>query len=219
MKKIAKAAFAALTAMAMSFQASAYDVDPDYMYTPEKVKLDANGECLVEVHLNTAEVEYNAMEMNIYLPQGFYIVKNARGKYDVKFNTPDVVYDHTAAFAEKDDYVRMVAFSLSSTFILPGDNLLFTIHIKTDTPISDPVEGHIQDIKIASGVTPETAQSHVMQPLYFTVEPYSGTDGVENITMPEDDCEETIYNLQGIKVHRPLQPGIYIINGKKTAVK
>lgn len=49
---------------------------------------------------------------------------------------------------------------------------------------------------------------------------YFGIDaGVSDITVPSGAEKETIYNLQGIKINEITAPGIYIIDGKKKAVR
>ena len=46
----------------------------------------------------------------------------------------------------------------------------------------------------------------------------STSTGIEEISV-EDQTAEQIYNLQGVKCNRPLSPGFYIINGRKTLVR
>lgn len=211
------AAVAALVGLCGTQPAVAQTEDPDIMYMPEEVTLNENNEAEVEVYLNTTETEYNAFEMNIYLPSNIEIMKNSRGKYMFTFNTPDVIYDHSAAVEKYPDYYRAVCCSLSSSFIAPGDNLIFTFRIKALEPFTEPLEAHIQDIMYASGVTAETAKGHFMEPCYFTIKPYNVSTGIEDVATESDD--ETIYTLEGLSVKRPLMPGVYIINGKKVLVR
>lgn len=45
------------------------------------------------------------------------------------------------------------------------------------------------------------------------------TSGIENIAM-DNDIDDKVFDMMGRPVnHRPLAPGLYIINGKKTLVK
>lgn len=47
----------------------------------------------------------------------------------------------------------------------------------------------------------------------------SSSSGIENVTV-DKDTEDRVYDLMGRPVtRRPLLPGIYIINGKKTAIR
>lgn len=59
----------------------------------------------------------------------------------------------------------------------------------------------------------QNVQSHVV----IKAKQQDPTD-VEGIA--EDKCtEEKIYNLQGVRVNRPVAPGVYIVNGKKHIIK
>lgn len=47
----------------------------------------------------------------------------------------------------------------------------------------------------------------------------SSSSGIDDVTV-DKDTEDTVYDLTGRQVtRRPLHPGIYIINGKKTAIR
>lgn len=53
----------------------------------------------------------------------------------------------------------------------------------------------------------------------FAIAPYDVSTGIEGVQVENTENQEIIYNLQGMRVERPLAPGIYIINGQKTAVR
>jgi immune inhibitor A len=45
------------------------------------------------------------------------------------------------------------------------------------------------------------------------------TSAVNRIRWQQDNAESPVYDLQGRKIHSPLQPGVYVIHGKKMLVK
>ncbi len=206
------------------------DSRPDYLHVPD-VTLDAAGKGTVGVHLNTYVVEYNSFMMDIYLPDGFTIDKNVRGKYEFKFNTEEgVVVDHTmtsadhAATDEHSAFVRVVAFSISMSYILPGDNLLFSFGITAPEGYRHAENGAIKAIDFAEGSTLETANDHILPDVSFTIIP-DPTTGVENVGV--DDGSVTVFNLQGVELLRDapatslgsLPAGLYIVNGEKRLVR
>ncbi len=101
---------------------------------------------------------------------------------------------------------------MSQDYILPGDNWLFSFQVQAPEGFNSQAEAEIKNIGFAEGLK----EQHNFDDVTFTIG--VKTTGVENISC-EGDGEEVIYNLQGIRMERPLRPGIYIINGVKTAVR
>ncbi len=222
MKKYLYTAVAALAAIApQTIMAEDATEEPDYMYVGKEVLLDQEGKGTVVVYLNTTETKMNAFEMNIYLPEGFTIEKNSRGKYVFQFNTEDdVIVDHSMACNDNWDggngRYRIVGASVSMSYILPGDNWIFKFNITAPEGFNETAEAHMQDIMFASGGAAD-GKKHYYDNCYFEIIPYNVQTGVTTVDAVGED--DVIYTLQGIRVERPLQPGIYIINGKKTNVK
>lgn len=227
-----KLLIAGLVALCPLFAAAAEgDTDkPDYLYVPD-VTLDAEGKGTVEVHLNTYVVEYNSFMMDVYLPDGFTIEKNKRGKYVFTFNTAEeVVVDHTittADHAANEDhaaFVRIVACSISMSYILDGDNLLFSFNITAPEGYSQTENGEIKRIEFAEGSTMETVNAHYMPDVSFAIIPDPST-GVENVGVEEGAV--TVFSLQGVELLRDapasslrsLPAGLYIVNGAKKLIR
>ncbi|MDE6464517.1 MAG: hypothetical protein K2L16_07795 [Muribaculaceae bacterium] len=202
---------------------------PDYLYVPE-VLLDSEGKGTVKVYLNTYVEEYNTFRLDIYLPEGFAISKDRRGNYAFKFNTEDdVVYDHTMASADNVDaenrpYVRILGTSMTSTFIMPGDNLLFSFNITAPEGYSETEDGEMKNLEFAEGVEVETAHDHFLPDVSFAIIPDPST-GVENVGVEEGAV--TVFSLQGVELLRDapasslrsLPAGLYIINGAKKLIR
>ena len=45
------------------------------------------------------------------------------------------------------------------------------------------------------------------------------TSVMNKVRWEQDNAGSPVYDLQGRKIHSPLQPGVYIIHGKKMLVK
>lgn len=209
--------FGALAAIAMWCSQPAMANEPDdYMYIPEDVVLDDQGQAKVYVWLKTNVTEYNTFAMNVYLPEGFSIVKNSRGKYVFTWNNEDfdeVTYSHSMSYADHEGYISILGASLSNDYIMPGDNWLFYFTIQAPEGFNTYAVGSFKDIEFAEG----TIRAHYFDDVDYIIRT-ADVAGIENV-MVDGNGEEVIYNLQGIRVHAPLTPGYYIVNGQKRLVK
>lgn len=208
-------AIMAVVALCNAIPANANDPE-DYMYVNDVI-LDNTGVGTVTVYLKTNVEEYNSFMMDLYLPEGFTIVKNRAGKYAFTWNNDEEtgsVVDHTMNSADKDGYIRLLGASLSASYILPGDNWIFSFKVQAPDDFKTIAEASFKKIEFAEG----EKQVHYFDDVNFTIRPKILT-GVEDVTYDADGEDEFIYNLQGIRVNKPLAPGIYIINGKKQLVK
>lgn len=211
-------------ALAISPAAARADDRPDYIYVPEVIVSD-DGKATVEVWLNTYVEQYNTFVMDIYLPEGFTIDKDRRGNYAFKPNTADdVLYDHTFSTKDYDDYVRIVALSMTKSYILPGNNMIFSFGISGPADYNQWGTGWIRKPQFAEDID-DTAIDHDLADTSFAVHPL-GMTGVEDVASA-DAGTVTVYNLQGIvllrdanpSAVRTLPPGLYIVNGRKTFVR
>lgn len=208
----------------MSPAAAQTDKRPDYIYVPEVIVGD-DGKATVEVWLNTYVQQYNSFAMNVYLPEGFEIDKDRRGNYAFKPNTADdVLYDHAFSSLAKDGYVRLVAVSTTLSYILPGNNMIFSFGITGPANYDKWGTGWIRKPQFAEDID-DTAIDHNLADTSFAVHPL-GMTGVEDVASA-DAGTVTVYNLQGIvllrdadpSAVRTLPPGLYIVNGRKTFVR
>lgn len=206
-----------LLLMAMIPQHAMANDPDDYLYlSPDEIQLNKDGVGTVVVWLNTNVTEYNAFIMNLYLPEGFTVEKNSRGKYNFVWNTEEeVVVNHGFTVGEHDGYLRLVAASMSADCILPGDHWLFKFNIQAPEGYTGDGEVAFRGIEFAEG----TIRNHYFDDVEAPIRPYGYTTGLDEVIGNVEDGTEVIYNLQGIRVARPLAPGIYIINGAKTLVK
>lgn len=226
MNKILKylLAGAALWGFVPFADAQTSDERPDYIYVPEVI-VDDQGKATVEVWLNTYVTQYNAFAMNVYLPEGFEIDKDRRGNFAFKPNTADdVLYDHSFMSEAKDGYVRLVAGSASISYIMPGNNMIFSFGITGPANYDKWGTGWIRKPQFAEDID-DTAIDHDLADTSFAVHPL-GMTGVEDVASA-DAGTVTVYNLQGIvllrdadpSAVRTLPPGLYIVNGRKTFVR
>lgn len=212
MKRILTGILAA-AAMLCSQPAMANDPE-DYMYIPEDVVLNDEGQATVYVWLKTNVEEYNSVIMNLYLPEGFTILKNSRGKYIFNWNTAeDVAPSHSMNYGEHDGYIRLVGVSAANDYLLPGDHWLFNFTIQAPEGFDSYAIASFRDIEFAEG----TVRNHYFDDVYFVIRTADVT-GIEDVTVDYTE-NDVIYNLQGIRVQAPLTPGFYVINGQKRYVK
>lgn len=219
-----------LLAAAMGISASAEDLTVKMYVNPTEISADEKGIARVEVWLDTNCKELNSFQMQIRLPEGFSIQKNSRGKYVITPSTDeDVIYSHQFQTSDhdtdtNDPYINLTATSLNLDFLGTGNNMLFWFNVVAPedfTPEKYPegVSCNISNIGVAQNLGGTNVVPHYSPTSYFTILPYSEGSDVDDVMVDEDgDGDEEIYDLRGVRVHRPLAPGYYIINGTKTAV-
>lgn len=187
--------------------------DPeDYMYVPD-VQLDESGKGTVVVWLKTNVDEYNGILMDIYLPKGFEIEKNSRGKYIFTWNTEDdVVVDHSATTADKttdngDPYITFLGVSFTASYILPGDNWLYKFNIQAPAGYDTTEYGYFRRLTFAEGVVAE----HYFDDVEYAIKPFEIMTGVETVTVA-DGSDREMYDLHGRRIENPemAAPGVYI---------
>lgn len=210
-----KLIFGIMAAAALLSAQPAMANDPDnYVYVPEDVVLDDQGQAQVKLWLKTDVTEFNSFSFNLYLPEGFTILKNTRGNYIFTWNTgEDVAPSHNMSYADKDGYISMLGTSVANEYLLPGDHWLFYFTIQAPEGFDSFAIGSFRDIEFAEG----TVRKHVFDNVDFVIRTADVT-GIEDVTV-DLDGEDVIYNLQGIRVQAPLTSGFYIINGQKRHVK
>lgn len=197
----------------------------DHIYVPE-VLLAEDGTGTVEVWLSTSVEEYNAFMMDIYLPAGFTI-EQKRGNYEFTFNTDDeTVYDHASVSVQKENtdgtpFIRMIASSMTQSWIASGDRKLFTFNITGPSDLTDTATGKLTDIDFGEGNQVDTAKDHWLPDVSFAVVPFVNWTGVETITADALEAYAPIYTLQGVRVAgHPTAPGIYLrADGTKIMIK
>ena len=206
-----------LFVVALAPQRAAANDPTNYMYlSPDEIQLNEDGVGTVTVWVNTYITNYNSIMMDLYLPEGFTVEKNNRGKYKFTWN-PDVVEDHSFTTGEHDGFIRMFAFSPSASYILPGDDWLFKFNIQAPEGYTGHGVLAFKNIEFYAGTTDTHKFDEIEAPIYS--HDYDPTTGLDEVIGNVEDGTEVIYNLLGIRVTRPLAPGIYIVNGVKTLVK
>lgn len=189
--------------------------DPeDFMYIPEDIVLDGEGQAKVYVYLKTNVAEYNTLIMNLYLPEGFTILKDNRDKYIFNWNTEeDVAPSHNMSYADHDGYIRMLGTSVSNDYLLPGDHWLFNFTIQAPEMFDSHAIASFRDIEFSEGMV----RNHYFDDVDFVIRKANLSD-IKNVSV-DGNKEDVIYNLQGIRVQTPLIPGYYMVNGQKIFVK
>lgn len=202
--------------------ASALDPD-DYMYVPD-VKLNEDGSGTVVVRVKTNVEEYNTIMMNIYLPNGFTIEKR-RDKYVFTWNTEDdVVYDHAPTTLDHptanedpdgEKYIGFLAFSITNSYILPGDNWLYKFNIQAPEGYDETDFGYFKKIAFSEGLVAD----HYFDDVKYAIIPYKLWTGVEDVCVDGTEEAEEVYDLNGRRVSGPVTPGFYIVRRGDTTRK
>lgn len=219
-----------LLAAAMGISASAEDTTVNMYVNPSEISADKSGIARVEVWLDSECTTINSFQMDIHLPKGFSIQKNSRGKYVITPSTDeDVIYSHQFMTSDHDTntddpYVLLTGTSLNMDFLGTGNNMLFWFNVVVPedfTPEKYPkgVQCYISNMLLSENFSDKNPVGHYPPTSYFTILPYDEASGVDDVTVDAENGEETIYDLQGRRVYRPLTPGYYIINGEKQLVK
>ncbi|MDE6340170.1 MAG: hypothetical protein K2K97_10360 [Muribaculaceae bacterium] len=189
---------------------------------PDEIKV-ANGMAELNFWYDTDITTLNPIDFDLYLPTGFTLEKDEDDDYVVDVNTTAAknhsftIGDHTDA---TDPYYTFVGASIQRKNLKAGNNKLFTVNIVAPSDFvaakyPSGVTCSVKKITVA-GDTEPISEYHP-EDFSFTILPHDLSTGVDEIGV--DSKEEVIYNLQGIRVERPLTPGLYIINGEKTMVK
>lgn len=190
--------------------------DPeDYMYIPGgEVTVDDKGQAQVYVWLKTNVVEYNTIIMKLYLPEGFTILKNNRGKYIFNWNTEeDVAPSHVMSYADHDGYIRMLGTSVANDYLLDGNHWLFNFTLVAPEGFNKDATASFRDIEFSEG----TVRNHYFDDVNFVIHPKDLPDGIGDI-YADDAIDKNkpvdVYNLSGIRVADSLEhlaPGVYIV--------
>lgn len=218
----------ALAAFVWAPEAAAIDEYVGIFINPIVVEVE-NGKGTVEVWYETDIPTLNAFDFRLYLPKGFDLAKNSRGSYEKFVINPDedVVYNHSISAAghldAEEPYVTFVGLSTTNDYLGTGRHWLFSFNVTAPddfTAANFPLgaEARIGNMTIASNSPSGVISYHPSTSFVFA--PGNVLTGVENVSVEgnADNGEEEIYDLHGIRMQRPLQPGIYIINGEKVAV-
>lgn len=188
--------------------AFANDLD-DLIYIPNDIVINDKGEAEVYVWLKTNVIEYNTIVMNLFLPEGFTILKNNNGKYIFNWNTEEVAPSHIMSYANNDEYIRLLGCSISNDYLLPGNHWLFNFTIQVPADFDSCATVSLRDIEFSEG----TVRNHYFDNVDFVIRKDFEAEIEDNFV--GSNGEDVIYNLQGIRVYTPLTTGYYIINGQK----
>lgn len=148
--------------------------EANYFYTSDFIKIDpATGLGSIEIRFDNQTDNFNSYQLDIYLPEGFEIVKSGRTGYDVKANNGDEddskTVDHiiTVMYNENGGFYRITSYSPTMTYIWTGDDLLLTASVKApdDYDYNNVVFGQIKNIKFAAGTV-----GHSFQDIEFELE-------------------------------------------------
>lgn len=134
-----------------------------------------------------------------------YIVNVREATSPMRLRGKDIVADI--------DFDSDTNIDFDGTYVtLPVEQGMFLIEEGTFVPTRP-------EARSAATVAPFSAFVRVSDPAVTSIT-YStgGVTGIDDIEAADIDEDSVIYNLQGIRVHNP-QPGIYIVNGRKTLIK
>ncbi len=142
---------------------------------------------------------------------------------DFKLDDADPVTDPTkVTFSFTLNCTSGVFFSDVELVIFPGDGGYDVYHKDSDRTYltagesaHSSVEADLQDLKDGEYLALiYSSGKAVSDRVYFKLK--RDSSGISEIT--DDPASEEIYDLWGHKLTRPLQPGLYIINGKKVLI-
>ena len=156
-------------------------------------------------NISDAELGFYAGDFELKLSDDFmnseFVVKEIK--------TVKVEYAHS----DSDNYNEIEAVENPDMFFMPGYGYYYQANFES---VTDALPGWY-NLRIT--LIDETGNSMIqtLSPA-FHVEKQSGMEALE--TTDKDTAADVWYNLQGIRLDgRPTAPGIYIRNGRKTAVR
>ena len=177
----------------------------------------------LEIELLNGVGNYTAQQFDLTLPPGVTIAKNAAGEYDCQMTTR---YDShqlyimplAESFYEGNTY-RIVCASYSLKDISQRTGALLKLQLVAEEDLPDETHtGRVHHIVFAD----KEAHAYELPNANFEVSIGNQT-GIDEVSTPRKAAN--IYNLQGLLVRTQatslegLQPGIYIMNGRKYVVK
>lgn len=228
MKKIKSLLLLALAVSTLSLNAREVEYYTDGVtpsVEPAQVVFNEEGQATLYFWIDTEVTTLNSFQLDLHLPQGYTIAKNARGKYIVKFtDDEDVIYDHGVSVGDsfvndEDPFYRLLCSSPNMNYIGTGHNMILyaelqapEVDTQADGDANDPIElvGRIDNMVFSAeggwvGYKPAE--------ISFTLVPYVKVNGIESVTTDAvNGMGEEFYNLQGVRLtQHPTEPGIYII--------
>ncbi len=198
--------------------------------TPEDNEVKSGNMVTIEVWYESDGTNLGAMDFQLFMPKGFSIELTTKGKIKVTNNSDEDIVPRTYIVSAADHtdaevpYYNFVGADPSGDWLTPGENMLcsFNVVVPEDfTAENYPtgVQCHIGNMTL-NDVDNLPGKEIIFHPedSYFYILPTGISTGIEEINA-DLNGDDVVYNLQGMRVYPPLAPGMYIVNGKKIAVK
>lgn len=186
----------------------------------EKIELKAGEEKTVAIELVNTDNKFVAFQFDLKLPEGVIITTNNKGKLNAKL-VEDRIDDHTLTVEKvASGAYRFLSFSMSNAEFYDTSGPLITITIKAEgeTSTTEDATASISNQVFTKKDRTQVQLSDVVIPVEVDTTP----TGIQEM---EGSQNQVIYNIMGVKVHSTDTPkndmskGVYIVNGKKVAIK
>lgn len=226
-----KASLAVVTLAVAGLTAAAQDKYAKMYVYPDEITVSDDGMAKVDVWYDTNVTTLNCFEFWINIPEGFTLEKNSRGNVKYTLNPDeDVVFDHVISFGDHTDepehFFKVVGASYTNAYLGTGEHMLFSINIVvpgsfTYSDYPDGVKCSLSRILVVENDLNDLDHpiEYFPEESVFTVLPKDVSTGICGINADAPDSGEIIYDLKGVRVYRPLSPGLYIVNGVKELVR
>ena len=194
--------------------------EDNYIYIPQtefQKKESTEEEVTLSFNMkNTAAI--CGFQFDLYLPEGFSVVKKSSGKIDSKLTDarrPEDDDDRTLkAETQEDGAIRFLCGTLDTLCFTGNDGGLLTLKVKL---AADLTSGEYPiTLKEMTLTEVDIRKSYKTAYQEYTVK-VTETTGIRGINVSSKD--EVIYDLSGRRTNKPQQKGIYIVDGKKVVIK
>lgn len=175
-----------------------------------------------ELVLNLTSTEKaSGGQLFLTLPQGIDLVTNEDGDYD--FAKGAIVQRKSdISFKAVDNGYQILIYNLSKQEFKQESGSLLTLKLKIGNLEDGPVTGaklsNIKFTSLAARYINGSKANGTLDDVTLNITVDKTLTGINGVTV--DDLQNAeVYNLQGQKVSKVQQGGIYIVNGKKVIVK
>lgn len=175
------------------------------------VTVSQGGTATVDIELNNDE-EFTAFQMQLTLPEGISFVKNKRG--NPTFEEGERFDDHSLSSSAIGMFT-CASFSLAPFYDSEGVLLSINVSADANAEVGKTVQATLSNIEFTTLAAKRVQFADI--PIKITI---AAPTAIDELPDGSDVKSGEWYTIDGQKLSgKPTQKGIYIVDGKKVAVK
>lgn len=167
------------------------------------MNLNTLGEGEIKIRLDNNDLQYTGLQFDLRLPEGIELMDDGA----------EAMGSQHGAWTQKraDGTYRIICASMMNAELYEGDVL--RLQVKVTGSVNGDVEAIVDNVVLSDVNATRHEAASVKASLNI-----DDATGIQDVGSKMEDGSYTIYNLAGQRIQK-MQKGLYIVNGKKVAVK